>query len=389
LLDEDGVQTVSTYDADDRLVAVGPSLFEHDANGNLTKRTDPGGITQYAFDALDRLTAVQAPGGTAAQYVYDGNDIRVSRTVGGVETQYLFNTQEPFAQALEERDDAGGLVASYTYAGFRGGRVSRSVPSGGTSYYHGDAHGSARLMTDDVGDAVAAQSYDAFGRELAGFGTAAGPYGYNGEQTDDETGLQYLRARYYAPGLGRFMSSDAIARSPHGAAITHPYLYAGNNPVNVTDPSGHFGMADVGAAMSVMGNLARTAIMSIPRALLWMLRGVAKLSQIAARAAATCGRIIATEIGHASFPNAIWAMLSSGAFAGIAGPGNANAYLRGLAILGRPWLWILVLLGPLKAFTPTQIKTLPTSAVKSPQAWACLAPFAAAVIGLGIWSQTD
>ena len=59
------------------------------------------------------------------------------------------------------------------------------------------------------------------------------------EQRDAETGLTYLRARMYAPGLGRFLSRDTVIPNAPGTQGYNPYAYAANNPTTWADPSGH------------------------------------------------------------------------------------------------------------------------------------------------------
>jgi len=83
------------------------------------------------------------------------------------------------------------------------------------------------------------QTFDPFGSLLNQLGTNASHYGFAREWTD-ATGLQHLRARYYSPSLGRFMSRDPFPGIMGLPATLHPYLYALNNPVLYTDPSGEF-----------------------------------------------------------------------------------------------------------------------------------------------------
>jgi RHS repeat-associated protein len=60
----------------------------------------------------------------------------------------------------------------------------------------------------------------------------------SGEQYDADLGLYYLRARYYNPATGRFMSRDPEEGKPWDPATLHKYLYASSDPVNRVDPRG-------------------------------------------------------------------------------------------------------------------------------------------------------
>jgi len=61
---------------------------------------------------------------------------------------------------------------------------------------------------------------------------------YRAEQYDSDLGLYYLRARYYNPLTGRFLSRDPEEGTPHIPATLHKYLYANGDPVNHIDPRG-------------------------------------------------------------------------------------------------------------------------------------------------------
>jgi RHS repeat-associated protein len=89
------------------------------------------------------------------------------------------------------------------------------------------------MLTNASGEATATFSYTPYGTLEASTGTATTPLGFAGEYTDPETGLQYLRARFYDPTTGQFMTRDPLApltRSPYG--------YANENPLRYVDPSG-------------------------------------------------------------------------------------------------------------------------------------------------------
>lgn len=76
-------------------------------------------------------------------------------------------------------------------------------------------------------------SYDPYGNPTAATGSIPNPFGFAGQYTDAESGLQYLRARYYDPSTGQFLTRDPIE-----ALTRSPYAYVNGNPLNFVDPSG-------------------------------------------------------------------------------------------------------------------------------------------------------
>jgi len=85
--------------------------------------------------------------------------------------------------------------------------------------------------------------------------TTSSLFGWTGAQTDDETGLTYLRARYYSPTYSRFLSTDPIQPNAGGTQGFNAYAYAQNNPATLTDPSGMRSVRDLPgyAALSKAG----------------------------------------------------------------------------------------------------------------------------------------
>lgn len=100
-------------------------------------------------------------------------------------------------------------------------------------YYHHDQLGSVRELSNTYGEVVATYTYDPYGRPIETTGTSANPFGFAGEYTDSESGLIYLRARYYDPSTAQFLTRDPIE-----AITREPYGYAGNDPINRIDPTG-------------------------------------------------------------------------------------------------------------------------------------------------------
>ncbi len=98
-------------------------------------------------------------------------------------------------------------------------------------YFTYDALGSVRQVLDAAGSPLLAQTYDPYGTVYDSVGAGTSRYGWTGEQADSD-GYVYLRARYYAPSMGRFMQIDPSRQE------RNPYLYGLGNPVNLIDPSG-------------------------------------------------------------------------------------------------------------------------------------------------------
>jgi len=150
---------------------------------------------------------------------------------------------------------SGGQTAQYLY-----GLELSGVRQGGQGYSPlADALGSLRQWTDAAGAVVGSASYDPFGGVLAQQGFTS-PWGFAGEYHDPLTGLQYLRARWYQPGVGRFTQVDPFPGIQTLPLTQNPYVYAGNNPVRYTDPSGRIveeilGSALLGGALSAVGEI--------------------------------------------------------------------------------------------------------------------------------------
>ena len=93
-------------------------------------------------------------------------------------------------------------------------------------------------LTKD-GQAVASSRYHLYGARKTSTDTTGNPFAYNGEARDD-TGLDYLRARYYDSQGGTFLTEDSYPGEDTDPLSQNRYSYVQNNPVNYTDPSGHF-----------------------------------------------------------------------------------------------------------------------------------------------------
>jgi RHS repeat-associated protein len=117
--------------------------------------------------------------------------------------------------------------------------VEQIDSSGNVLFLHQDQVGSTRLLTDSTGAVAGTYSYDAYGNTTAHTGTASTPLEWQGQYLDSESGLYYLRARYYDPTTAQF-----ITRDPLDQITGQPYGYAQDDPLNGGDPSGLSAIGD-------------------------------------------------------------------------------------------------------------------------------------------------
>jgi RHS repeat-associated protein len=266
--DSVGRVTAYIYDDNDRLlkeelrqngVLVGSVEYRYDANGNTTRKIENGTQeTVYTWNQEKRLVAVQTPAGENISYAYDADGVRVSKTVNGVTTEYLVDSNRDYAQVLEERvNDA--LIASYLY----GLDLIGQERGNADSYYLVDGLGSTRGLTDGAGNATNTYSYDAFGNLIASAGNVENDYLFAGEQFDEDLEQYYLRQRYYKSETGRFTRQDTYSGHISDPITLHKYIYANANPVNGVDPSGFATITDSLSIINTISQLAARAYISV------------------------------------------------------------------------------------------------------------------------------
>ena len=88
-----------------------------------------------------------------------------------------------------------------------------------------------------------ARAYDPYGVVTSTLGSSQSAYGYTGEYSGNYNQLLYLRARFYAPGMGRFLTRDTWNGDYQDPLTLNQWNYTSSNPINYTDPSGHLATA--------------------------------------------------------------------------------------------------------------------------------------------------
>jgi len=210
-----------TYNAANRIQSAGGMSFGYDNNGNTLSKT---GYT-YTYDFKNNLTSIS--GNYTATYEYDGIGNR--RKKGN--TRFVLDILG-MSQVLVETDLSGNPQNYYVYGL---GLISRINASNATNYYISDFRGSTVAMTDatTAANITHQYQYDDFGKVTRLSEANFNPFRYVGKYgVMYEDSLNYfMRARYYDPAIGRFMSEDPVWS-------VNLYPYSNSNPLNNVDPSG-------------------------------------------------------------------------------------------------------------------------------------------------------
>jgi len=228
--------TESSYNAGNRQTAFGGQTLAYDDNGNLTSITQGTDITALTWDSRNRLTALSAPT-TAATFNYDGFGRRSAKTIDGTTTQFQY----------DGLDMVRDIVASTATGYLNGPGIDEPLARGGSEFYWADALGSVLRLTDPGGSITTAYGYEPFGRASVTGGASTNSAQYTGRENDG-TGLHYYRARYYHPGLQRFISEDPIG---FDGGDVNLYGYVGNSPLNFRDPDGRIFLPGAGIGFGI------------------------------------------------------------------------------------------------------------------------------------------
>ena len=229
-----------------KTLAVGGTVYDYsyDPNGNLLQETTS---RHFEWDHSDRMrvyrtqTAGSKPS-VHAHYLYDATGQRVKKLVrkhgGQVEaTVYIDGLFEYHrltkGGAVQENNTLHIMDNQQRIGLVRMGNPFPMDKSPAVKFHLGDHLGSSNMVVDGAGVLVNREEYTPYAE--TSFGSFAKKrYRYNSKERDEESGLYYHGARYYAPCIVRWVSCDP-ARMVDGANC---YFYVRNNPITLTDPSG-------------------------------------------------------------------------------------------------------------------------------------------------------
>jgi RHS repeat-associated protein len=245
----------ATYDAANQLTQWGTQLLAYDANGNLAS----DGNNNYGWNARNQLATMT--GGVTAAFQYDGLGRRTSKTVSGVSTSFVYDNVN-IVQELSGGTPLANLVNGIGVDQ----RFLRSDTSGTFSYLT-DGLPSEIALANGAGAVTTQYTFEPFGAATSTGAPSTNSFQFSGRENDG-TGLLYLRARYYLPATGRFVSEDPLSDTEHLRNALglkddlNSYTYARNNPVRWTDPQGTWPSSVFGPVLWIPlpnGNLWRAS----------------------------------------------------------------------------------------------------------------------------------
>ena len=217
----------------DKVTAIGGKAITYDAIGN------PLTYDGWTFTwKAGRMLASMVKTGTNAQFTYDHNGLRIKKVVNGVTTNYTLNGKNVVHMTQGSHDlhffyDAQGKPGMVTYNDV-------------DYFYVYNLQGDVVALIDANGTQVVEYGYDAWGYPISKTGSLAAtigtlnPFRYRGYVYDEETGLYYLRSRYYNPSWKRFINADKIQVSARSLFQQTLFIYCLNNPLIFMDSTGCF-----------------------------------------------------------------------------------------------------------------------------------------------------
>ncbi len=234
----------ATYDAANRQLGYGNYAMSYDRTGSLTTIANSSEVTSFTWDARNRLVGLDGPS-VKASFAYDAFGRRASKNISGQLTQYLYDGINPVLEnsPLGTASTLTGLGTDEYFS-----RTEASPTQ--TNFFLSEALGSVIAVVGPGGNIQSEYAYEPFGKTNISGASSLNPFQYTGRENDND-GLYYYRARYYHPGLQRFISEDPVS---FGGGDINLYTYAQNNPTNFRDPTGNFvPVAAVGGALCATG----------------------------------------------------------------------------------------------------------------------------------------
>ncbi|MCH5252901.1 MAG: hypothetical protein J1F22_07995 [Lachnospiraceae bacterium] len=228
-------------------------IFKNDKNGNqlaVVNRKEAQGKKEYFdmdvtlgenrlndnavyhYNALNQLTSMLTRDNKVC-YTYDAEGLRTSKKVNGKTTIFVWDGN----QLVMELSEDGKVQKRF----IRGNDLVYADEGNETEkqYYVTNPHGDVAQLINKNGKVIKMYEYDSFGNEVDLDKKDDNPFRYCGEYYDKETDEIYLRARYYQPSEGRFITRDIYTGEEDEPLSLHLYTYCYNDPITYADNGGN------------------------------------------------------------------------------------------------------------------------------------------------------
>ena len=180
------------------------------------------------------------------QNKYGASGKRIERLEKGITTRYyytgdalLYSTNEKNVLETENiLDPAGSVIASKRF--LDPSELGTEKYANKYYIYNYDARSSVTNVIAPDGNVVKDYTYDEFGNTEASDSDFLNDITFTSSVADTSSNLQYMNSRFYQPSTGRFLSQDSYSGNPYDPWTKHLYVYCGNNPTYMIDPTGHY-----------------------------------------------------------------------------------------------------------------------------------------------------
>jgi RHS repeat-associated protein len=249
-----------TYNDNNELNAHNGVTYEYDNNGNMIQKTVAGVVTNFIYNAEDRLIEVRdGSDSLIASYYYDPFGRRLWKEVGGSRTYFLYTDEG----LIGEYDSTGTEIKTY---GYKPGSTWTTDPLfmkvGDDYYFYQNDHlGTPQKMAAVNGGVVWSAKYEAFGKANVEVNIVENNLRFPGQYFDQETGLYYNWKRFYSSIIGRYIGKDPIGL----AGGINTFAYVENNPINAIDSLGLYAIDRFGKPIGPGGPNKETAIQCMNR----------------------------------------------------------------------------------------------------------------------------
>jgi RHS repeat-associated protein len=257
-----------TYDGTMRLLNDGYwTNYTCDAVGRPVSRSRDTTTEEFTYDAMNRLVRFDRTGNdpTTILLTYSHDNLLSHIEIDGTGRHLVWDTTRQIPLLLEEWSDNGDLIRRYVH----GIGPVAVITEDQTRILHQDSTGNISRATSLTGEILERYVYNAYSEKTTSL-APSNPLRYASEYFIPELNLVYMRARFYDPRAGRFLTPDLMSTDSEQPQTYNPYTYVGGNPLRFRDPLGTMNMVSISVTMTVINIIASIALPHFPSPVLWI-----------------------------------------------------------------------------------------------------------------------